>query len=467
MKLIIKKQSERLNFIFLEVIFRAFRFFRGSMFFYSGFIILLLIFSACSKKSTLTISGNIPQIKNINKTGNLHEILQAEFPTINSEFEQILLIANDELAVEISFIALKEIQLIKDKHGFSSKTKILPEVCNIRGLKEIVIYRQTQENSVFLLEKNNTQAMISPYLARFSEYKILGESSKNDFESRKMNFETDFSFESEADSLLIVFEDGSENWLYNLDFVERHSTLLYKQIILDNNRIKFNEKNISAIWRNPPKKSMKELHKYIIEASQKEPLLLILLDSFGWKYSQNLEALGLKFFDDFSFYPLIASFPPRTKFNLFSVGTGKNLQTSIDKKIFTEIANNTQNALIIEGDQILYESPVKQISVLDDNNDNFIDEEIFNEAMKHISEPLDFLFVHFHSLDDVGHRTTAYSDERLEQLGKDEKYITDLSENWKGKVLLFSDHGMHTENGKGTHYNGCAEDMLAIWGILK
>ena len=303
----------------------------------------------------------------------------------------------------------------------------------------------------------------TPFSARLKEYELLGISKKNNHFAKKFNWSNKFKLNFEKDSLLAIFTNGTEHW-FKINKNEELANLKREShyFILE-------EDTVLALWTDPPKMDVYKLHHFLKKKSIEDPILLIFLDSVGWRFWQHTTILKQSgFLSQFDLKPMRAAYPPKTKFNYWAVGTGENLsEESNENKIFSPFFDINKKGLIIEGDKLLFQSPFPQISVLDINNDGNIDEEIFQEAMKHLKEKYDFLFVHFHSVDDIGHKTGAYSNERIEQLKLVGEYIKDLSTNWEGQVYIFSDHGMHTESGKGVHYLPSEEDMIAIWGRIK
>ncbi len=421
------------------------------------FIFLILVFGC--NKSELQISGNVDKNYKIQKSGNLKNILE----NISKDIEYAFLIGKDGTAAYISEPSFSNIQIQKKGLEWFSYTDSLPDFCNIKNLTEICVYQTKAENSLFVLNNDEQIEKITPFSARVKEFELLGISTKNNHFAKKYSWKNKFKLNFEKDSFLAIFSDGNQRWFdtrknEELDNLTRESYyfILEKDTVL-------------ALWNEPPETDVYKLHYFLKEKSTEDPVLLIFLDSVGWRFWQHTMILKQSgFLSQFDLKPMRAAYPPKTKFNYWAIGTGEDLyEESNENKIFSQFFDINKKGLIIEGDKLFFQSPFQQISVPDINNDGNIDGEIYQEARKHSNEKYDFLLVHFHSVDDVGHKTGAYSNERIEQLKLVGEYIKDLSANWEGQVYIFSDHGMHTESGKGVHYLPSEEDMIAIWGRIK
>ncbi|NQV17083.1 MAG: alkaline phosphatase family protein [Armatimonadetes bacterium] len=421
------------------------------------FISIILV-SGCNQ-SELQVTGNVDKNYKIQESGNLKNILE----NISKDIEYAFLIGKDGTAAYISKPSFSNIQIQKKAFDWFSYTDSLPDFCNIKYLTEICVYQTKAENSLFILKNDEQIEKITPFSARVKEFELLGISKKNNYFAKKFYWNNEFKLNFEKDSLLAIFSDGNHRWFdtsrnEELDNLTRES----HYFILE-------EDTVLALWNEPPEMDAYKLHHFLKEKYSVEPMLLIFLDGVGWRFWEHTKIIDkVGFLSQFDIKPMRAAYPPKTKFNYWAVGTGEDFsEESNENKIFSPFFDINKKGLIIEGDKLLFHSPFQQISVLDFNNDGNIDEEIYQEARKHLQENNDFMLVHFHSVDDVGHKTGAYSNERIEQLKLVGEYIKDLSANWKGQVYIFSDHGMHTESGKGVHYLPSEEDMIAIWGRIK
>jgi len=277
------------------------------------------------------------------------------------------------------------------------------------------------------------------------------------------------SVETTADSLLIIYASGEEEW-------ERISP--YNWITLETDQLLPDltggeeRRVVKAIWENPPQHYALEIHDLILESVRREPTLAIFVDGLGyslWNYAR--ENGFTESFPDIESEPMRVVYPPQTIYNYYAFGTGELFTPDVQERreLFTELADsNDIRGLIIEGEMQVYPSPLKQILHPRRRGEENIDHQIFQSSLKAIGK-YDFLFVHFHDIDDYGHRYGPYSDQVLKAINRTGDYVNTLVNEWEGNVFVFSDHGMHQyldrESGEyhGTHYTAGAEDIIGIF----
>jgi predicted AlkP superfamily pyrophosphatase or phosphodiesterase len=157
----------------------------------------------------------------------------------------------------------------------------------------------------------------------------------------------------------------------------------------------------------------------------------------------------------------ITVFPPITDVAYTSMVTGKTPRfTGIKKRsdsillsqtMFQNAEKKSKSAIIIEaGIKILHDDS-KTILNIDENNDGSPDDEVFYCALKKIKGNPDIILVHFHSVDDAGHKYGPDSKQAEDSIKLLDNYIGVLKQQWKGRIILTSDHGMHSIQNYGEH----------------
>jgi hypothetical protein len=134
--------------------------------------------------------------------------------------------------------------------------------------------------------------------------------------------------------------------------------------------------------------------------------------------------------------------------------------------IFGELMDNGRKSVLIEGDiQVIKTEPEAWLNS-DSDSDGTIDDEIFETAMENLDQGADLMAVHFHSIDDSGHDSGGLSPETMERIKIIDSYISQLVSGWQGKVIITSDHGMHSTSGGGDHGQFRYEDMAVPYMII-
>jgi len=420
------------------------------------FLLTLLLLS-CSE-GELKFTGNLTEPLSLSISSSLENFLTAhDIPA-----ESALICGKDGTAVYVLRRSFSEIELIREKSCWNSVTVELPEVCNIRDIANISLFVRSPEHQLFILNGTEQQEILTPFEAELSQYEFLGTSKKNNHTAQKYKFFNAFSYETIHDSLLAITRDGKEKWLFS------DNSGIVENIELKDSYFSLQNKPLVTIWSNVPETDVSGLH-ILLKKNTQSKTLWIFLDSYGWLFREHLKSIGHQgWLAEFDLQPLRVPYPPATRNSYWVLGSGSPWQEKVElAEYFAGLLKDPDRGLIIEADRQFYPSPLQHILHTDLNNNGSIDDEIFDTAKKYLTADLDFLLVHFHSLDDVGHATGAYSRARIETFTRLENYIEKLTEVWQGKVYLFSDHGMHTESNSGRHYLGNNEDLLGIWGQLK
>jgi len=281
--------------------------------------------------------------------------------------------------------------------------------------------------------------------------------------SINFNISKKFAFNTEADSVLVIFNNGNDRWLYP----DLNGNL--NDFKLEDNFFSSSGNKVVSLWEDPPEEDIYNLHDIIIDAVNENQSLFILLDSYGWLYREHLEATGHEgFLSKLDLKPMRVPYPPKTNNSYWVTGTGRSWQErNDDDEYFADVLESGNTGLIIETDKLFYTSPVKQLLHIDENNNGSIDDEVLTTTLRHMDSDLDLLLTHFHSLDDVGHSSGAYSEERLITFKVLEKYVEQLVYSWPWDVYIFSDHGMHTVGNSGKHNTASPEDIIGLWGKIK
>ncbi len=288
-----------------------------------------------------------------------------------------------------------------------------------------------------------------------------------------------YSREADIDTIVLTDDTGVHSFavytkdgdiLYT-DKINSTKKILRNTVILQTkeNRIV----NPIGIVENPPKKSIMTVASMALKSlEQNRDVLIIYIDGLGFELYEKAIELGI--------IPYISSlekgdvaltaFPPITDVTFASMVTGVTPKyTGIhnrDKKIMPvptifEMAERMgKNALLIEGDMRILIGEFETILNIDENNDGFIDDEIYNRALKELESPPNLLLVHFHSYDDLAHSYGPASKEALDQLSVLDGYTRDIAKKYRGDIIITADHGMYNEDNGGSHGIFCSEDLL-------
>jgi|SRR6056297_89263 len=268
---------------------------------------------------------------------------------------------------------------------------------------------------------------------------------------------------------------------------KKGETLIHRDGFLEltNNKISyFNSESeewledITGIVLDAPLTSNKDVFYdslHYLEAGYK--VLVVLLDGFGYhQYNYCLDEEIIPFMAEIeNSSQAITSYKPVTNTGLAAVLTGKGPQEnkiySRDFKhiavddIFKKISKMSLNSVYIEGNIKILNTSIEPILNPDLNQNGITDDEIFKKTLKQMNGNANFVFVHFHGIDDMGHTYGPYGEKTIEMITQSDRYIQELAQNWPGKIIITADHGMHSILNGGDHGLVIYQDMFVPYLI--
>jgi hypothetical protein len=238
-------------------------------------------------------------------------------------------------------------------------------------------------------------------------------------------------------------------------------------------------KNVIGIYADAPRDSVTVTSADAAYFLQKgESVLVIELDGLGmnlWNYAEKQGKLN-SMFKKADVTVVMSCYPTISPVNLASMLTGKTPNehgiTRRDTKdllvpdIFEKVKSLNKTSVYIEGDQTLISTSQKPKLNVDQNN-NGTDDEVFASAVSELKNNPDFAFVHFHGIDDTIHKNGVLNSKTLAKFYEVQEYALKLAKNWRGRVIIVSDHGAHDINGVGEHGTFSADDLLVPYIIIK
>ena len=210
-----------------------------------------------------------------------------------------------------------------------------------------------------------------------------------------------------------------------------------------------------------------------------QQVLLLFLDGFGYLRVNEAIEQGLSPYLAMLEPPKMAltTFPPRTQVSSASVltgappsvhgVTGRNTRKTETQTLFDVAVQQGLSVQAIEGDALSFELRNAQFKLSGDRNgDGKTDDEVLANtlAVLEAGQP-DLLWVHFHGIDDAGHRYGPGAPEEQAMISFVDQAVEQILANLKPDtlVIIFADHGMHLESNEGrqgNHGNLIEEDML-------
>jgi hypothetical protein len=207
--------------------------------------------------------------------------------------------------------------------------------------------------------------------------------------------------------------------------------------------------------------------------------VLILIDGLQYqKLNSLIEGNALPFFGEINIihkgltvYPsittastgaLLTSTPPYVN-GVFGYG----YRSTESKTLFDLAAEEGRSVTAVEGHSLAF--GLRNADVIlsgDRDGDSFTDDNVLNNSLRVIGEDMpDLLFIHFHDIDDMGHKYGPDSPEYEAAIIRVDGYLDQIYQALPANTLfiIFADHGMQNEPlSTGGNHGGLTKSAMII-----
>jgi hypothetical protein len=372
-------------------------------------------------------------------------------------------------------------EVINKNHPSSSNVKLLESitvVSNDKNINDIVTIINPEQN---LMKKTHGDLLSGSFteLSVFegaSTKKIAGHDNEVEVYTSKKTIKVNDIVKNVNSERILIYNDKGEILKDNNGYIEFNNKNI--NYINPNKNIEFN--NIKGVITNAPINSNKDAFYdtlYYLENNQR--VLIVLLDGFGYhQYQYCLNNNITPYLGSIAkANQVLTSYKPVTNTGLAAVLTGKDpVQNGVYNRSFKELKSEdifmkakelNKKSVYIEGNIKILNTTIEPILNPDLNNNDNTDDEVFNEIMMQLNLNNDLIFAHFHGIDDAGHSYGPYGMKTMEVIKKTDQYLKEISNNWDGKIIITSDHGMHQVGNHGDHGNILYQDMIVPYVITE
>lgn len=253
-------------------------------------------------------------------------------------------------------------------------------------------------------------------------------------------------------------------------YIDKNKTifLVYKERIIE---------NIEGIYLTNNSKSITNVYNQVKDyLDNDEKVMAVLLDGFSYnQFKMAQDRNDIPFLNKYFKYPALSVYTPVTNAGFAAIITGqtpdingvhdRSVRQMNVNSIFEYSLNNNKNSILLEGDIKILNTEIEPELHVDINKDNEADDEIYESALKAVKSDYDFIFIHFHGIDDRGHSFGPYAKETMEYIKTIDEYLQTLSDTWEGNIVLVPDHGMHETDEGGAHGICVQSDMIVPYFI--
>ncbi|MCL2445365.1 MAG: alkaline phosphatase family protein [Oscillospiraceae bacterium] len=192
---------------------------------------------------------------------------------------------------------------------------------------------------------------------------------------------------------------------------------------------------------------------------QEQPVLAIKIDGLGWEmleYAPFIRSLNPQ--------RALTVWPPITPTGLASMLTGETANVHgiarrgqrdlLVDDIFTLVPNSVH---IGARNSFINTSLPPQLTTSD--------ADAFMLAQQAIAEPADFTFVHFKQVDSTAHYHGPHAAQTQQAIAEIDDFVRMLAEQFGGRMIITSDHGLHNTADGGNHGLFLPQDMLVPYAV--
>lgn len=408
-----------------------------------------------------------------------------------SESYDVLLVGGDGLFAKLEGKNADDCLIeFSPDNGWKAVTEKHPVNSGIKNIKEIVIVSKEKswDYGLNIISPKENILNITPgefHLKESTLYPYFdGESSKGadkrDYSVKVYKYKRLLPLrdivKSNGDPILMMGAKGIYELIHNPGYLEAVGNKI-NYIDRENRRQLQDIKGIMVDF--PPHSIMDVYHDSLHYIENNERVLIILLDGFSYRqYRYGLTRGYMPFLEGIAEPKMATSvYKPITNGGFAAIITGQPPRVNgvYDRKhrdlktesIFGRVEKMGKKSVLVEGDIKILNTEIEPILNIDRNENGTRDDEIFETALEAMSNEPDLQLVHFHSIDDMGHKYGDTAKETMEALKTIDRYIGDLVANWEGKIIITSDHGMHSTSQGGSHGAFRYEDMIVPYFFLE
>ncbi len=433
---------------------------------------------------SFVITGDVEQIIRINTAQRglrLSELVDQAKPY--SKKYKVVLKGDDSLLAEVEDLEGINITYT-DKNAWECNNAYHPASSNIKRLSEVWVVsaedagvsEQLKDLSVHIITVDKNIASYTPgqfFMSEMQTAPVFEGRSEKTAQNKKYSvsvytqrkYKNIKDFGSSAELLLIMGDKGQYQFDSAPGRLELNGNSL--QYVFSDGKTKM--KGVRGILINPPAISNMDAYRESVNNINKDKRVMVfLVDGLGYHMYTHAVDNGSA--------PYLMSLPaakqastvyePVTYAGTAAMLTGqppykngvfrRRMPDLKTPDIFEYAAAAGKTVAYIEGNIKILNTSAEPDLNADRNADKSTDDEVFEAAQKAVRSNTEYIFVHFHGVDDMGHSYGDTDERVMQKIKQIDGYIRQLVNEFHGRVIITADHGMHKtrDGGDGSSGNG-------------
>ncbi len=236
--------------------------------------------------------------------------------------------------------------------------------------------------------------------------------------------------------------------------------------------------NVAGIVSDPSLFSISELYGDILRFIQNgEKVFVIELDGFGKNIYDKADEQGfIPFISSLDLQTANAFYPTISNVNLATMVTGKKpFETGVLKRgdkefngqdIFEVLKEQGKTSVYIEGSMTLLDTSIQPILSVPKEGESS-DVAVFNNTLEAIKQNPDFIYTHFHGIDDDATEFGPYSEQNMATVQQIDSFVKQLADIFDGTIIIIADHGVDEFEDAGAHGFVSKNNIIVPYIIYK
>ncbi len=403
----------------------------------------------------------------------------------------VLITGADGLTSEIDFELSEQCFIVlSSKNGWEAVNLELPPSSNIKNITDIVVASKNEINDfgVQFFTKDDNLINITNGMLYKKDIMLKKKFEGTSIKGQEKNFVTvytpkklikicDAASMPEKQPVTVLLDNGRQIYTDSSQYFELKKNTI--DLYLEDEKQELS--NVRGVYVSDDGSSITNAYFDALHyLKQNKKVVVFLLDGFGLKqYQYAKEHNLLRFLDKQKVSNALSVYKPVSNAGMASIISGETPDISgvgsrkerktIVPTIFDYTIEKQKSALLFEGDVGILDTSIKPILHVDTNDNGFVDDEVYQNTLVAMKKDYDLAFIHFHGIDDMGHKYGPLSDECMKHISEIDKYIEDIVQKTNCVAIITADHGMHALENKaigGEHGKVRYEDMLVPYIIL-
>lgn len=218
-----------------------------------------------------------------------------------------------------------------------------------------------------------------------------------------------------------------------------------------------------------PQRAVTDVYARSLQALAHGRVLVLYIDGLGFALYHRSARAHMPFTARlFACGPARTAYPPLTQPCMASMLTGvwpdaHGIHSRRDHRVLVPSLLAVPGAVLVEADSAPLSLEHEPVLTLPEPGED-VDGAVLRAALPIVRGDAPLVIVHFHGLDDMEHDVGDDESRLAPKLHALDDAVRQLTQGFHGTAILCADHGVHSEDGAGSHGRFDCRDMFVPYG---